>query len=117
MEPFITQLGNYDYYVNSSHAVFLPGRMRLPSKTLVMADTVCGGATTRRGQSIDYFKRNTLVETGRHTSAPSGADTATSPTSASATVTSIPLNREALLNALPQVTVSYDQNLQLSDDN
>ena len=27
------------------------------------------------------------------------------------------LNREALLNALPQVTVSYDQNLQLSDDN
>ena len=117
VEPFITQLGNYDYYVNSSHAVFLPGRMRLPSKTLVMADTVCGGATTRRGQSIDYFKRDTLVETGAaHLGAIwRGHSNFANIGFGDGHVDS--LNREALLNALPQVTVSYDQNIQLSDDN
>ena len=117
MEPFTTQLGNYSYYVSSAHATILPGRMRLPSKTLVMADTVCGGATTRRGQSIDYFKRNTLVETGAaHLGAIwRGHSNFANIGFGDGHVDS--LNREALLNALPQVTVSYDQNLQLSDDN
>ena len=117
MEPFTTQLGNYSYYVSSAHATILPGRMRLPSQTLLMADTICGGATTRRGQSIDYFKRNTLVETGAaHLGAVwRGHSNFANIGFADGHVDS--LNREALLNALPQVTVSYDQNLQLSDDN
>lgn len=117
VEPFTTQLGNYSYYVSSAHATILPGRMRLPSQTLLMADTICGGATTRRGQSIDYFKRNTLVETGAaHLGAVwHGHSNFANIGFADGHVDS--LNREALLNALPQVTVSYDQNLQLSDDN